>query len=354
MLLLLIFSFLMSIFNQQTSKRPRPSTTKYLFAYFRGEYETNGEQVYFATSEDGLHWEELNGKGKNQKPVLTSTVGEKGVRDMFIIRSPENNKFFLIASDLKINGNWDWDRAQHKGSHSIVIWDSKDLVHWSEPRNVTVAASNAGCTWAPESIFIDAKENKAKKNHPHFTNNQYFDDDYTGYAVYWASRVFENGQWSQQKIYMAKTQDFVTFSPPQLFINESYDVIDTTIIKSTLDNNYYRFSKNESKKNIVIQKTDDFFSTWKTISAPAVESQNGVEAPLIFKFNNENRWCLMLDNYGSSGYYPLITNNLSGEELVFEKLDQSEYQMPGNPRHGYVLPITDYEYRDVRNRWYVE
>lgn len=353
MLILLIFSCYFNFFSQYARKRPRPGPSKYLFAYFRGEYETNGEQVYFATSEDGLHWEELNGKGSSQKPVLTSTIGEKGVRDMFIIRSPENNKFFLIASDLKINGNWDWDRAQHNGSHSIIVWDSKDLVHWSEPRNISVSAPNAGCTWAPESIFIDPKENQIKNNNRNYFHN-YFNGDFTGYAVYWASRVFEGGHWSQQKVYMATTQDFITFTPPQVFIEESYDVIDTTIIKSSLDNNYYRFSKNESKKTIIVQKSEDFFSTWKYISAPVVESQNGVEAPLIFKFNNENRWCLMLDNYGGSGYYPLVTNNLSGDELVFEKLDTSEYQMPGNPRHGYVLPITDYEYRDIRNRWYIE
>lgn len=354
MLFLFIFTCYLNFFNQYSRKRPRPSTSKYLFAYFRGEYETNGEQVYFATSEDGLHWEELNGKGSSQKPVLTSTIGDKGVRDMFIIRSPENNKFFLIASDLKINGNWDWDRAQHNGSHSIIIWESKDLVHWSDPRNVSVATSNAGCTWAPESIYIDSKENRNKKNRPNYFNNNYFDEDFNGYAVYWASRVYENGHWSQQRIYMAKTQDFITFTPPQLFINETYDVIDTTIIKSSIDGSYYRFSKNESKKNIVVQRTDDFFSTWKYVKAPTVESQNGVEAPLIFKLNNENRWCLMLDNYGGTGYYPLITNNLSGDELEFEILDKSKYQMPGNPRHGYVLPITDYEYRDIRNRWLIE
>lgn len=343
MLVFLICSCYLNFFNQYSRSRPRPSTSKYLFAYFRGEYETNGEQVYFATSEDGLHWEELNGKGSSQKPVLTSTIGEKGVRDMFIIRSPENNKFFLIASDLKINGNWDWTRAQHNGSHCIIVWESKDLVHWSDPRNVSVAVDNAGCTWAPEAIYVDPRESKYRRN-----------DQFSGYAVYWASRVYENGQWSHQRIYMARTQDFMTFTPPELFINETYDVIDTTIIKSTIDGTYYRFSKNESKKNIVIQKTDDFFSTWKYVRAPAVESQNGVEAPLIFKFNNENRWCLMLDNYGSAGYYPLVTNSLTGDELVFEVLDKSKYQMPGNPRHGYVLPITDYEYRDVRNRWLVE
>ena len=309
------------------------TTTKYLFAYFRGEYETNGEQVYFATSEDGLHWEELNGKGSSQKPVLTSTVGENGVRDMFIIRAPTNDHFYLIASDLKINGNWDWDRAQHNGSHAIIVWESDDLVHWTDPRNVTVSLPNAGCTWAPEATFVE---------------------DLNAYVVYWASRLFVNGTWSQQKIMSSITKDFYHFSDAQVFIEENYDVIDTTIFKSNLDNKYYRFSKNESKKNIVVQRSNYMFSKWETVSAPVVEAENGVEAPLMFKFNNENKWCLMLDNYGKKGYYPFITRKLTGNELVFEKLSSSQYSMPGNPRHGYIIPITDDEYRDVRNRWYIE
>ncbi len=74
--------------------------TDYFFAYFAGEGYSDGEQIYFASSQDGLNWDDLN----NNKPVLTSTLGEKGVRDPFIIRSPEGDKFYLIATDLKING----------------------------------------------------------------------------------------------------------------------------------------------------------------------------------------------------------------------------------------------------------
>ena len=66
--------------------------TAYLFAYFTGEGKANGEQIYFATSTDGLHWEEVN----EGKPVITSTMGEKGLRDPFIIRSPEGDKVYLI------------------------------------------------------------------------------------------------------------------------------------------------------------------------------------------------------------------------------------------------------------------
>ncbi len=58
----------------------------YLFAYFTGEGTADGEQIRYALSRgnDPLHWRELNAG----KPVLTSDLGEKGLRDPFVIRSP--------------------------------------------------------------------------------------------------------------------------------------------------------------------------------------------------------------------------------------------------------------------------
>ena len=73
--------------------------------------------------QDGMNWDDLN----NNHPILTSTLGEKGVRDPFIIRSPEGDKFYLIATDLKINGGNGWDAAQNNGSQSLMIWDLQIL-----------------------------------------------------------------------------------------------------------------------------------------------------------------------------------------------------------------------------------
>ena len=66
-------------------------------------------------------------------------MGEKGVRDPFIIRSPEGDKFYMIATDLKINGGNGWGAAQTAGSQSLMVWDSTDLVNWSDQRMVDVS-----------------------------------------------------------------------------------------------------------------------------------------------------------------------------------------------------------------------
>jgi hypothetical protein len=114
----------------------QPRYAGYLFVYFTGEGTADGEQVYFGLSQgnDPVRWQEPSGR-----PALLSTLGTKGIRDPFVIRSPRGDRFYLIATDLRMYGSDDWDQAQRRGSRSIVVWESKDLVRWSEPRLVEVA-----------------------------------------------------------------------------------------------------------------------------------------------------------------------------------------------------------------------
>src|SRR5690606_11453951 len=120
----------------------------YLLVHFIGENPI-GEQVYFSYSENGLHWKDLNGG----KPILISQLGEQGVRDPFIVRSPLDNSFYIIATDLRIANDKGWTAAVNEGSRDIIVWQSKDLVTWSEPWAVTVGVEGAGCVWAPEAIY---------------------------------------------------------------------------------------------------------------------------------------------------------------------------------------------------------
>jgi len=78
-----------------------------LFVTFKGEETPLTEQVYFGLSRDGRHWQALNGA----EPILVSELGEKGVRDAFLLRSHDDQKFFLLATDLSIYHDPDWDAA---------------------------------------------------------------------------------------------------------------------------------------------------------------------------------------------------------------------------------------------------
>ncbi|WP_242855829.1 LamG-like jellyroll fold domain-containing protein [Ruminiclostridium josui] len=294
----------------------------YFFTYFNGTARSDAEQIYFASSIDGLHWNELNGNN----PVLTSTVGDKGVRDPFIIRSPDGDKFYMVATDLRIANGKGWDAAATSGSKSVVIWESNDLINWSKERLVKVARDDAGCTWAPEIVF----------------------DEKTGeYVMFWASRIGADN-YSKFRIYIAKTRDFYTFTEPKLYIERSNDVIDTTIIKHA--GIYYRFSKDEVNKNILIDKCDQLLNkNFVSLPSTSVESQKGVEGPAIFKFNGQNKWCLLLDYYGGGGYYPMVSTDIASG--VFTRLNSSEYKLPTGPRHGTVMPITQAEYNAIMTKW---
>ena len=99
----------------------------YAFAYFTGNTR-EGENIYFAASKgnDALQWQELNGG----QPAIRSSEGTKGLRDPFIIRSHEGDKFFLIATDLSIGSGTSWGDAVKTGSRYIEIWESDDLKTW--------------------------------------------------------------------------------------------------------------------------------------------------------------------------------------------------------------------------------
>lgn len=322
--------------------RPLPQRKPYegyVFSYFTGEGHSDGEQVYFAASRgnDPLHWDELNAG----KPVLTSTMGDEGVRDPFIIRSPEGDKFYLIATDLKIYGNGNWDAVQRHGSRYIEVWESTDLVHWSEQRHVRVSPASAGNTWAPEA---------------------YYDESIGAYVVFWASKLYaeddpEHTGSTYNRMMYATTRDFRTFSQPKVWVDPGYSVIDSTVIKD--GETYYRFTKDERNntsttpcsKFILAEKSTELRDLEWDFVADCIGKENadspGIsrgEGPTVFKSNTEEKWYLFIDEFGGRGYVPFETTDLSSGKWTMS----SDYDLPARPRHGTVLPVTSAELDRVR------
>lgn len=315
---------------------PAPKYAGYLFTHFTGEGTATGEQVYFALSQgnDPTRWRQLNGG----RPVLTSTVGNRGVRDPFIIRSPQGDKFFQISTDQKMHGDGDWDAAQRRGSKSILVWESTDLVNWGTPRVVRVSPDTAGNTWAPEA---------------------YYDEGLGKYVVFWASKIYatndpnHTGNTYNRMMY-ATTSDFRTFSAAQVWVDKGYSTIDSTLIKH--NGSYYRLTKDERSgsespcgKFILEEKSATILNRNYSFVAECI-GRGGIshgEGPLIFKSNTEERWYTFIDEYGGRGYVPFTTTNLdSGQWSAV-----SSYTMPGRPRHGTVLPITQAEYDRLLQKW---
>ena len=178
------------------------------------------EQIYFSVSKDGKTWTTLN----NKQPYLTSTVGTQGVRDPYILRG-EDGKFFIIATDLSVyNLKNNWTAAAQQGSKSIVVWESSDLVNWSEASLVKINNDNAdshgrgGC----------------------------YDPEKDEYMVFWASVVSGDSLLQADEFTEDKGATSKTFSAPEVYIEEPNAVIDTTIIDH--EGHITDLQKNEAKQ----------------------------------------------------------------------------------------------------------
>lgn len=289
----------------------------YLFVTFRGE-EKDGEQVYFSLSRDGFYWHDLNGG----KPVLCSQIGEKGVRDPFILRSADGEKYYIIATDLRIASGTGWEEAVTCGSRSVIVWESRDLSVWSEARSCEVGPEGAGCVWAPEAVYDGRRD---------------------AYMVFWAS--FMEGK---HRIYRAYTADFWTFTQAELYMEQEYDVIDMTIFRD--GGEYYRFYKNEISKNICMDWGTELDGEFRRIPSAQLEQIYGVEGPAVFPLK-DGRWCLLADQFAvNGGYMPVICENLT--EGRFSPVKRQEYDMGSLcKRHGSVLVLSGKEYGILERKY---
>lgn len=299
----------------------------FLFVTFRDETTPLSEQIYMAVSDDGRRWQALN----RGEAVLVSDVGEKGVRDSFLLRSHDGKKVWLIATDLSIARNGDWNRATHAGSRSIVIWESNDLVDWTPPRLAEVAPSDAGCTWAPEAIY----------------------DDATGdYLVCWASTTGRD-QFAKLRIWAARTKDFRTFSPPFIYDEQPDHVIDIHFVRD--GETYYRFTKNDAHKWVTMETSKKLMGPWQHVPQFTAGKGKNFEGPICFRLNPtpddpQPKWCLLLDNVsdriatGAFGYVPFVTSDLTTGEFT----PATDFHFPYPFRHGSVLPITPAELKRLK------
>jgi hypothetical protein len=299
----------------------------YLYAYFRGNVDGSEEhlQIHVAASEDGYDWFDLNGN----YPILTSTMGTTGLRDPYIIRSHDGDRFYLIATDLNTLDNQGWGPWSLGGSKYLAIWESDDLVNWSDERLVKFANDDIGCAWAPEAVW---------------------DEDTQEYLVYAAGKDLkyyrETGK-QVDTVYVVRTRDFRTFSEPEYFtapVNDSGDrvaAIDSTIIRAD-DGKYYQFYKKYNSQ-VVMMVSDHASGPYEEVSS---FTPIGGEGPAIYKVNGSTQYCLCVDNY--SVYVPYLTDDIASG--IFTKAT-GDVIMPTGSKHGVMVPLTVEEYDRVLDKW---
>jgi hypothetical protein len=377
---------------------------RYVFASFHGGDDggRNGEQIWISASKDNdpLNWYELNyDEGTSVSQPILQTVnppqGQTGLRDPSLIRSADGESFFLLATDLKTyQDGQSWSYRQSKGSRNLVVYESDDLVNWSDARFIKVEDDHAGNVWAPEAFY---------------------DEQAGHYIVFWASNLYpdENidtrntSQISYNRIRMATTEDFVTFSEPTTWVNldrstgrQGWGMIDTTMIAT--DDGIYRLTKDENGFRVLLQyidSLDDLYDTWgaeettphvvnRNPITPLTESPNAwtmvgnpngsskwqipglsggnLEGPLVFKDNVEDMYYVFIDYATGGGYVAWRSESMDKAPNEWEYLGQSwcnttglssscdavsetspYWSLPVSPRHGSVLPVTLEEWEGV-------
>lgn len=304
----------------------------YLFVHFKEKITPDGEQVYFGISRDGLNWKQVN----NGNPVLTAKLGEKGCRDIEIIRL-KTGGFVILTTDLCVANRYDenlqlvWSNINKTGSKCLRMWKTTDLVNFSEEKLVHFGRDDFGCMWAPE-VFYDEINDE--------------------YLIHWGSTVAEDN-YKHMSIYCSVTKDFKTFSEPKLYFTKDNEILDTHIQK--VGDTYHLFYKNAHNPSMNMHATsknlygpfehdaklEDYMSN--------IEKPGSYEAPTVYTLP-DGRWCLMLDFFGCEkekmGYVPFISSKPGDTE--FTRCPEL-VSFPYGFKHGGVIEITDEEYDRLLN-----
>lgn len=311
----------------------------YLFVHFRERTTPDGEQVYFGLSRDGFHWEAVNGG----RPVLWAYYGDKGVRDMTIVRDARAGKFRIFATDLSLaygmRGRYhgSWDAIGRGGSKALAYWESDDLIHWTEQRLIELGDADFGCLWAPDILWDHERE---------------------AYLLHWSSAHRKNG-YGPKAIYYSLTRDFAHYTAPEeLYRKADSGVIDSAIYEE--DGAYYMFLKSEGNpERIVLLRAQQLSGPWTRVPAfdEAMQTlQAGqYEAPTAVRLE-DGRWCLFLDYYGvrgaGQGYVPFVAPSLQSGAFV---RSDAAFSFPYGFKHGTILTITPEEYERIQAyRWPVD
>ena len=297
----------------------------FLLAYFLSEEDPDGEQLRLALSDgaEPIFWTPLN----DGQPVLRSGTGEGGVRDPFLIRDERSGRFILLATDLKIGAGRDWNRATRRGSNAIIVWESADLVTWQGPYRREVSAPEAGNTWAPKAFWSEQR---------------------SAWLVFWASALYapdaDRAAGSYQRMMVAETLDFRSFSAPEVYLDLGHDVIDASFLPH--GDRWYRFSANaQAPGGLASRGNHIFIEAGTSLEDPAFEPlledlgkgvMQRAEGPAVAMDPLGERWYLLADEFGLRGYQLFSTTNLRAADWHHVP----EAVLPRGARHGSLLAIT--------------
>ncbi|MCW3493425.1 LamG-like jellyroll fold domain-containing protein [Microbacterium sp. SSM24] len=326
----------------------------YAMVHFIEDSAGYAEKIYLDVSrgDNPEQWDPLNAG----KPILASDLGTTGIRDPYLTYNPETGTYYIIATDLRVfggdrgvSGCTEWCYWSSKGNTTLNVWESKDLVSWSDLRQFDVALSDGakvgefGMAWAPEATWVP----------------DYYGAGEGAFVLYWSSNVYANAEHtgsSYSRILWGATPDFTqeTYEYGGTFIDAGGNTIDTTIIQN--EGTTYRITKdNSAGKGIYLESTTAAqwwkpAATWTQLQTRigavwAGGNAGGVEGPAVFQRHGEESWYLYVDVIPSTGYRPMQTNDL---DAGFTQLVSSSFFMAPSTKHGGIVGLTKAQYDEIR------
>lgn len=315
----------------------------WLFAYFRQRYEgrveinaagqahqvplpnpMREEQLHFALSTDGRHWQPLNG---NQP------VWDHRLRDPFLHRGSDAVWRLLATGGERRRG------TNEAGLGPACLYAaSRDLLNWEDVRSLRLmqgvrdeTGRPARNIWAPEC----------------------FADNTTGDRVLLWSSSFEDAGWKKSRLWFARTRDWQHFSPAKELFAPPYSVIDGTLIEH--NGTFYLFHKEEEfspatgeRRAIRVATANHLEGPYRVVQGPLNQGQIVpviTEGPAVIPDPQKTGWLLLYDycmgnDYGISASPDLI--HWSIEPAV---------SLPPDARHGSFARLSAAEAATLRARF---
>lgn len=265
---------------------------------FTSFHEPANEGLRMLYSYDGRHWNDLN------KTLLKPEIGtQKVMRDPSMVRGKDGTYHLVWTT------SW-------KGDKGFGYANSKDLIHWSNQRLLPVMAHEPTTVnvWAPELFY---------------------DDEADRFIIIWASTIpfrFPRGiedEDNNHRMYYTTTQDFVTFTPTQLFIDPGFSVIDAVIVKRQ-KNDYVLVLKDNTRpeRNLKVAFGKTPLGPFENVSAPF--SKKFTEGPSVVKTGDE--WLIYFDTYQDKRYDAVRTKDFK----TFSDAN-ADVSVPQGHKHGTIF-----------------
>ena len=305
----------------------KPEKEVYLFTSHR---EPALDGLHLLYSYDGLHWDSLAGvwlkpEIGNQSLYVNIYTNEVDtpkyykqcmMRDPSILQGPDGTFHYVWTT------GW-------SGSKGFGYASSKDLIHWSEQREIPVMKDSlTNNVWAPELFYDDEKEQ---------------------FLVIWSSAIPKErftaadtlGTNSCHRGYYTTTKDFKTFAPAKAYYDPGFNSIDGFLVKRAPKDYVYIVKDNrkpgfsdlfcvfgESPEGPFGNPTDKFAPTYS-------------EGPCCIKLGDE--WIIYFDVYRQGRYGAVSTKDFK----TFTPCDE-RVSFPKGHKHGTIFKVKESLFKKLK------